>query len=83
MTDEELEGLIKETSEQLESLPDDPEKPLTKEEKNRKIVLRLQLETLNRLKEGQKKLIPEAMYTASGQCFTKCLQVHRLLVAII
>ena len=30
MTDEELDALIKNKSEQIDSLPDDPEKPLTK-----------------------------------------------------
>ena len=55
MTDEELKTLIKETSEQIDQLPDDPEKPLTKEEKNRKLMLRLERETLERIKEAKKK----------------------------
>jgi hypothetical protein len=55
MYDEELEQLIQEASEQIEKLPDDPDKPLTKEEKNRKLILGLQVETLNRIKEAKEK----------------------------
>ncbi len=53
MTPEELEDLIKEVSEQIDKLPDDPEKPLTKDEKNRKLVLQLQRDTLKRIQAAK------------------------------
>ena len=45
MTDEQLEELIQEVSEKIDKLSNS-EKPLTKEERNRKQVLLLQRETL-------------------------------------
>ena len=54
MIDEELEELIREVSGKIEMLSNS-EKPLTKEEKNRKEVLLLQKETLKRIKEAKKK----------------------------
>ena len=54
MTDEELETLVKEVSESIGKLSD-PEKPLTKEEKNHKQVLILQRETLKSIREAKKK----------------------------
>ncbi len=55
MTNEELVELMKEVSEEMAKLPDDSEKPLTKQEKNRRLVLRLRMETLNRIKEAKEK----------------------------
>ena len=54
MTDEELETLIQETSEQIAKLSD-PEKPLNKEEKKRKLILRLQNDALERIKKAKEK----------------------------
>ena len=55
MTDEEMDALIQDTSAQIEALPDNPEKPLTKEEKNRKLVLQLQAEALKKMREAKTK----------------------------
>jgi hypothetical protein len=54
MTDEELETLIWETSEQIDKLSQS-DKPLSREEKRHKLVLRLQRESLERMKEAKKK----------------------------
>lgn len=55
MNDEEIENLIKEASEQIDRLPDDPEKPLTKQEKKRKLWLQLQMDTLKKIKEAKER----------------------------
>ena len=55
MTNEDIEELIREVSEQIGKLSDDPEKPLTKEEKNRKLVLQLRGESLERVKVAKEK----------------------------
>ena len=55
MTHEELETSIQEVKEQIDQLSDDPEKPPTKEERTRKVVLQLQMETLNRIKTAKEK----------------------------
>jgi hypothetical protein len=55
MTNEELEALIQETSEQIDQLSDDPEKPLSKEEKNRKLVLQLKIQTLKKMQVAKEK----------------------------
>ncbi len=55
MTDEELETLIKETSEQIDQLPDDPEKPLGKKERNRKVWLQLKLQALKKIQVTKQK----------------------------
>lgn len=54
MTDEEINELIQDLVEKIEKLSD-PEKPLTKKEKNHKNILLLQLETLEKLKEARAK----------------------------
>jgi hypothetical protein len=54
MTDEEIENLMQEASEQIDKLSD-PEKPLTKKEKNRKAVLQLQREALKKMKLAREK----------------------------
>ena len=55
MTDEELDVLIQEASDKFDAFTDDPEKPLTKKEKNRKLVIQLQIETLKRIKAAKEK----------------------------
>ena len=55
MTDAELAELIRETAGQLEKLSGEAGKPLTKEEKNRKAVLQLKSEALERIKEAKQK----------------------------
>jgi hypothetical protein len=54
MTDEELEKLIQETSEQLDKLSD-ADKPLAKEERRRKLVLELQGQVLQKIKDAKEK----------------------------
>jgi hypothetical protein len=55
MTDEELATLIQETSQEIEQLPDDPEKPLSKEEKKRKLVLQLKMQVLHKMQTAKEK----------------------------
>ena len=55
MTNEELEALIQETTEKLERLSADTEKPLTKKERNQKVLLRLQSEALKKIKAAKEK----------------------------
>jgi hypothetical protein len=55
MTNEELEALIKETSEQIDQLPDDPEKPPSKQEKNRKVWLQLKMQALKKIQTTKEK----------------------------
>jgi len=54
MTDEELAELIKEKLDELERLSD-PERTLDKKEKKRKLVLEVQVKTLERIKEAKAK----------------------------
>jgi hypothetical protein len=54
MTDEELETLIREMSEEIDRL-ENSEKPLTREEKRQKTLLQLQKEALERIKAAQEK----------------------------
>ena len=54
MTNEELDKLIEEVSAQVERLSD-PEKSLTKDERNEKFSLQLQKETLERMKNAKEK----------------------------
>ena len=55
MTDAELEDLIKELSGQIEQIPDDSEKPLSREERRAKSLLRARCEALNRAKSAREK----------------------------
>jgi hypothetical protein len=55
MTDEELATLMQETSEEIEQLADDPEKPLSKEEKKRKLVLQLKIQVLEKIQAAKAK----------------------------
>lgn len=55
MTDEEIDALIQEMSEELDAFPDDPENPLTKKEKNRKLVLELRKQTMQKVKAAKEK----------------------------
>ena len=54
MTDEELAELMKEKSDELDQLSD-PERTLDKKEKKRKLVLEVQMKTLERIKEAKEK----------------------------
>ena len=73
MTNEEIETLIKETSEQIDQLPDDPEKPLTKGEKNHKLVLQLQVETLKKIQTAKEK---GSLHQESRACMDYALLVE-------
>jgi DNA-binding transcriptional MerR regulator len=85
MTDEELEALIKEISEQIDQLPDDPEKPLTKEEKNRKLVLQLKKETLEKIKTAKKKgnLSQEVRASVDYSLLTQYGEKHPFLMSFM
>jgi predicted nucleic acid-binding Zn-ribbon protein len=52
MTDEEIDNLIKEISEQIEGLP---EKPANRQERKHALLLRGRSEALNRIKEAREK----------------------------
>jgi len=54
MNDEELAALMKEKSDEIDRLSD-PDKTLTKKEKKRKLVLQVQVKTLERVKEAKEK----------------------------
>ncbi len=54
MTDEELEALIKEVSEQIDKLSD-PEKPLSKEERKQKLLLQVEGEALEKIRTAREK----------------------------
>ena len=55
MTNEELEKLMQEVSEQIDRLSDDPEKPLTRQERTRKLVLNVQREALKKIQSAKAK----------------------------
>jgi hypothetical protein len=55
MTDEELETLIKEASEEIDQLPDDPEKPLSKKDRNHKVWLKMKVQALQKIQEAREK----------------------------
>ena len=55
MNDEELEALMQEKSEQIAKLSADPEKPLSKQARNRKMLLELQKEALKKIKTAKEK----------------------------
>jgi hypothetical protein len=55
MTDEELQKLIQEISEQISHLPDDREKPLSREERKRKVLLQAKSKALNSIKTAREK----------------------------
>ena len=55
MTDEELEALIQEVSEQIKQLPDGSETKLSKEERKQKLMLQLRSEALKRIKTAKEK----------------------------
>ena len=85
MTKEELEALIKEASEELDKLPDDPEKPLTKKERARRAVLRAQLRTLDKMKEAKEKgnLQQEIQAGVDYALLTKYGEKHPFLMNFI
>lgn len=55
MTEEELDRLTQEISGDIEQLADDPEKPLSRKEKRRKLVLRARRQALEKVKEAKEK----------------------------
>jgi hypothetical protein len=55
MTDEEIDELMQEISEQIEQLPDDAEKPLSKADRKHKVVLQGRSEALGRIKAAREK----------------------------
>jgi hypothetical protein len=55
MTEEELDEIAREISREIEQLPDDPEKPLTRKEKKHRLVLRARRQALDRIKEAKEK----------------------------
>ena len=55
MTDTELEDLIKDLSGQIEQLPDESEKSLSREERRTKNLLRARCEALSRAKTAREK----------------------------
>jgi len=73
MTNEEVETLIKETSEQIDQLPDDPEKSLSKEERNRKVWLQLKLQTLQKIQVTKEK---GSLHQESRACMDYALLVE-------
>jgi hypothetical protein len=85
MTNEEVESLIKEVSEKIDRLADDPEKPLTKQEKKRKLVLQLQKETLQRIMAAKEKgsLRQEARASMDYTLLTQYGEKHPLLMHFI
>ena len=84
MTDEELEALVKETSEQIDRLSA-PEKPLTKEEKKRKTLLQMQKMALGRIKEAKEKgsLQQEIRASMDYSLLTKYGDKHPFLMGFI
>ncbi len=55
MTDDELDRLTQEISGSIRQLADDPEKPLDRKERRRKLVLRARREALDKIKEARGK----------------------------
>jgi hypothetical protein len=55
VTDEELDRLTRDISKDIEQLVDDPEKPLNRKERRRKIVLRARRQALDKIKEARQK----------------------------
>ena len=54
MTDEEILKTIQELSDDIEKLSD-PDKPITKDEKNRKCIMKLKKDTLLKIQEAREK----------------------------
>ena len=81
MNDEELEQLIKDASEQIDKLSD-REQSLTKEERNRKIVLELQKEALAKIKAAKEKgsLTQEVRASIDYALLTRYGEKHPLLL---
>jgi len=84
MTDEEINELIQDLAEKIEKLSD-PEKPLTKKEKNYKSILLLQMETLEKLKEAREKgkSQQEFSLTVTYGLLTSLGEKHPLLIPFI
>lgn len=55
MTDEELNKLTREISGDIEQLAEDPENPLSRKERRRKLILRARRQALEKVKEAKEK----------------------------
>ena len=55
MTDEELDRLTREISGDIEQMAEDPEKPLSRKERRRKLILRARRQALDKIKEAKEK----------------------------
>ena len=55
MEDEQLKTLLEEVAGKIEAMPDGEEKPLTKKERQRRIVLQLQQQALQKIKAAKEK----------------------------
>jgi len=55
LTEEELDKITQEISGEIEQLPDDPEKPLSRKEKKHKLVLRARGEALDKIREAREQ----------------------------
>ncbi len=55
MTDEELETLIKDISEQIDDIAAKSEKDLNREERKKKVLLQLKCEALEKIKKAREK----------------------------
>ena len=55
MTNEELDRLTQEISGDIEQLAEDPEKPLSRKERRRKLILRARRQALDKIKEAKEK----------------------------
>ena len=84
MTDEQLQKLIQDVSESLDQLSD-PDKSLTKEERNRKQILLLKQETLCKIKEAREKnqKDQEILHTANYGLLTSLGEKHPYLMHLI
>ena len=84
MTDEQIEKTIQDISESLDELSD-PDKPLTKEEGNRKQILLLKKETLQKIKEAREKneKDQELLHTANYGLLTSLGEKHPYLMHLV
>ena len=55
MTEEELDKIAQGISREIEQLPDDPEKPLSRKERKHRLVLRARGEALDKIREAKGK----------------------------
>jgi len=85
MTDEEIDALIQEMSDELDTFPDDPENVLTKKEKTHKLVLELRKQTLQKVKDAKEKgnLNQEAKACMDYSLLTKYGEKHPLWMSFL